>query len=58
MPWNIWPALVVLWGVCWMFYSPLNANGNNVDQFQFTLEEEQALFSISGKVHLNIDISD
>jgi hypothetical protein len=20
MPWNIWPALVVLWGVCWMFY--------------------------------------
>jgi hypothetical protein len=23
MPWNIWPALVVLWGVCWMFYTPL-----------------------------------
>ncbi|KAF2869239.1 Alpha/Beta hydrolase protein [Massariosphaeria phaeospora] len=22
MPWNIWPALVVLWGVCWMFYTP------------------------------------
>lgn len=21
MPWTIWPALVVLWGVCWMFYS-------------------------------------
>jgi hypothetical protein len=21
MPWNIWPALVVLWGVCWMFYN-------------------------------------
>ena len=21
MPWVIWPALVVLWGVCWMFYS-------------------------------------
>lgn len=21
MPWSIWPALVVLWGVCWMFYS-------------------------------------
>jgi len=19
MPWNIWPSLVVLWGVCWMF---------------------------------------
>lgn len=23
MPWNIWPSLMVLWGVCWMFYSPL-----------------------------------
>jgi hypothetical protein len=22
MPWNIWPSLVVLWGVCWMFYTP------------------------------------
>jgi len=22
MPWNIWPALIILWGVCWMFYSP------------------------------------
>lgn len=21
MPWTIWPALVVLWGVCWMFHS-------------------------------------
>lgn len=28
MPWTIWPSLVVLWGVCWMFYPsppPLNA---------------------------------
>jgi hypothetical protein len=23
MPWTIWPALVVLWGVCWMFYEEL-----------------------------------
>ncbi|KAM0251137.1 hypothetical protein ACHAQJ_008307 [Trichoderma viride] len=23
MPWTIWPALVVLWGVCWMFNSEL-----------------------------------
>ncbi|KAK4187010.1 hypothetical protein QBC35DRAFT_251150 [Podospora australis] len=22
MPWTIWPVLVVLWGVCWMFYPP------------------------------------
>jgi hypothetical protein len=24
MPWNIWPALVVLWGVCWMFWNPVH----------------------------------
>lgn len=24
MPWTIWPALVVLWGVCWMFYDSVN----------------------------------
>lgn len=26
MPWTIWPALVVLWGVCWMFYSESGSN--------------------------------
>ena len=25
-PWNIKPSLLVLWGVCWMFYGPI---GNN-----------------------------
>ena len=24
MPWTVWPALVVLWGVCWMFYPSAN----------------------------------
>lgn len=31
MPWAIWPALVTLWGVCWMFHgpwSPLFTNTN------------------------------
>jgi len=28
MPWNIWPSLVVLWGVCWMFYNPLSPFGD------------------------------
>ncbi|KAK4224513.1 hypothetical protein QBC38DRAFT_15828 [Podospora fimiseda] len=23
MPWTIWPSLVVLWGVCWMFNEPM-----------------------------------
>ena len=28
MPWNIKPSLVVLWGVCWMFYN--NTHDNSV----------------------------
>jgi hypothetical protein len=37
MPWNIRPALIVLWGVCWMFYTPpgyvdpTSAQGAEVD---------------------------
>lgn len=30
MPWTIWPALVVLWGVCWMFYEPSVGNADAV----------------------------
>ena len=30
MPWTIWPVLVVLWGVCWMFYE--EPSWNWVDQ--------------------------
>lgn len=26
MPWTIWPALVVLWGICWMFIQQLWQN--------------------------------
>jgi hypothetical protein len=39
MPWEIWPSLVVLWGVCWMFYPPtFYQNGN---QRQHPQEDEQ-----------------
>lgn len=31
MPWNIKPSLVVLWGVCWMFYMP-NAPTSDAEQ--------------------------
>ena len=27
-PWNIKPSLLVLWGVCWMFYGPFGKNNN------------------------------
>lgn len=48
MPWTIWPALVVLWGVCWMFYTPLSP----IDEHQLQLllqDEDWRLFSGSGK---------
>lgn len=52
MPWNIRPALVVLWGVCWMFnpWSPIDDI-----QLQPLSADEQTLFS-SGKVfpHSNV----
>ena len=39
MPWEIWPSLVVLWGVCWMFYPP--ALCQNWNRRQPPLEDEQ-----------------
>ncbi len=49
MPWSIWPALVVLWGVCWMFYTPLNSADKQ--QFELSLSGTNTawgLFSDSG----------
>ena len=35
MPWNIRPSLVVLWGVCWMFYDrPVKSNTPNPDNLR------------------------
>lgn len=31
MPWNIRPSLVVLWGVCWMFYVSEAGSSDNQD---------------------------
>lgn len=36
MPWNIRPALLVLWGVCWMFY--YGSNATQPEQ-QYTLKD-------------------
>ena len=33
MPWTIWPSLVVLWGVCWMFISPLQPSVDDNGMF-------------------------
>ncbi|KAH6995624.1 hypothetical protein BKA56DRAFT_138277 [Ilyonectria sp. MPI-CAGE-AT-0026] len=49
MPWTIWPALVVLWGVCWMFY-PSPTGGElalkNLDRLlDKSNQEESAAFA-------------
>jgi len=47
MPWTIWPALVVLWGVCWMF----DTRPNTTDELQLQLSlqaVEPTLSSSSG----------
>ena len=31
-PWNIRPSLVVLWGVCWMFYDNNTGSSRNLSQ--------------------------
>ena len=35
-PWNIKPSLLVLWGVCWMFYGPSDNNENRTTQNRTT----------------------
>jgi hypothetical protein len=41
MPWTIWPSLVVLWGVCWMFYDNEEQQGpsNTWPNFDFSPSE-------------------
>lgn len=60
MPWNLWPSLVVLWGVCWMFYDPWSdlAFFSYGQSFE---EEELSLFapckhSMDDRSYVNTDI--
>jgi hypothetical protein len=46
MPWTIWPALLVLWGVCWMFYTPLSPADEH--QLNLSLLDEWAPFPNAG----------
>jgi hypothetical protein len=48
MPWTIWPSLVVLWGVCWMFVNtPLTEF--DADYFNSVFENEQLSPFVPGK---------
>jgi hypothetical protein len=48
MPWNIWPSLVVLWGVCWMF---VNTPFIEFDatQFNSAFDDEQLPLFVPSK---------
>ncbi|KAK0660110.1 hypothetical protein QBC41DRAFT_43713 [Cercophora samala] len=57
MPWTIWPALVVLWGVCWMFiYPPLSDDPFGHDNYgpQFGAEYLQAFTGLDSN-ELDLD---
>jgi hypothetical protein len=48
MPWSIWPILVVIWGVCWMYYYPNASDGASCDLVQdYTWLERLAGSSVS-----------
>lgn len=61
MPWTIWPALVVLWGVCWMFYTPCDLDWE-AGQFEdanpgYQMPSQYSLCSYSEKgTHLLPDL--
>lgn len=52
MPWTIWPALVVLWGVCWMFYSESGSeSGSNKapeGESLFPSDQQRQLLNLQG----------
>lgn len=49
MPWHIWPALIVLWGVCWMFHYPSTSNEPDVLGTQDLIWPPNVTFDSYGK---------
>ncbi|KAH0562096.1 hypothetical protein GP486_003201 [Trichoglossum hirsutum] len=43
-PWNIKPSLVVLWGVCWMFYDAINFEGEEQTPMQNSTLDNDLVF--------------
>jgi hypothetical protein len=48
MPWNIWPSLVVLWGVCWMFINTPFVEFN-ATKFNSAFDDEQLPLFVPSK---------
>jgi hypothetical protein len=48
MPWNIWPSLVVLWGVCWMFVNTPFIEFDTT-QFNSAFDDEQLPLFVPSK---------
>ena len=56
-PWNIRTSLIVLWGVCWMFYTPQPLNGNGLlldDQWAFGSAQTAGIDLDYGKCLLQV----
>jgi hypothetical protein len=53
MPWSIWPSLMVLWGVCWMFYTPPPTSSSNDTSYDFWNDNSLPLFGL-GETFPNI----
>lgn len=49
-PWSIRPSLAVLWGVCWMFYSPPGALSGRSDTFG--VDADGNVVDIHGRIFL------
>ena|SRR5579871_2436517 len=47
MPWTIWPVLVVLWGVCWMFYEEFSRNWEEQNELSTAGDTTKLLEDIS-----------
>jgi hypothetical protein len=46
MPWSIWPSLMVLWGICWMFYAPPPTSSSNDISYNFRNDDSLPLFDL------------
>lgn len=45
-PWTIKPSLAVLWGVCWMFYNPVDQNQNAAERSNLRVSQTAFLQNV------------
>jgi hypothetical protein len=50
MPWSIWPPLMVLWGVCWMFYPSPTPQGTGCVSMESVHDHSPRLSTYIGAI--------